>query len=391
MSFDIRPLQKALRALRFTTPLEEGDTSYVERSDGLGQQILDRIMVPTMHRLLLAGPAGCGKSTELLQLHRLAHPNYSVFVCPCDRDLDLYHFDPVLLMRYLLWRILFVTTTELSDNVRLTSEIQRDVLHCLGIRTVLLDSPRLFFSRLGSGEVLAQESASDALWSSIKLSGEGSRIADEGKVYATFSRLVSEIDRAFLPVLLLIDGLEKMPPTLPADTLGKFIRSPLLDQCQSVLVVPSWTLYGWESMEQYPDTEVLRIPVLNNPAFVRTVVERRAGDVFERDALESVAESSGGVVRDGLQIASVACRTAMSERSSPRIAMSHVERGRDALRQSFQSMLSDEPVIAQQFLHHVDKTGQLPGEPELRNRLLGNGLVLPNPDGTFRLHPCARW
>lgn len=366
MSFDIRPLQKALRALRFTTPLQEGDASYVERSDGLGQQILDHIMVPTTHRLLLAGPAGCGKSTELLHLHRLAHPSYAVFLCPCDRDLDLYHFDPVTLVRYLLWRLVFVAMeTELSQSLKLSIGIQKDALKCLGrIEDVRLSNPRLFFSQL-----------------------EGN---DEAQVHATFSRLVSEIEEAFLPVLLLIDGLEKMPPTLPADTLGSFIRSPLLDHCQSVSIVPSWTLYGWESMEQFPDTEVLRIPISDDPTFVRAVVALRAGDVFERGALDKIAELSGGVVRDGLQIASIACRAAMSERSSGGVTEAHVERGRDALQQSFQSMLSDEPVLAQQFLQHVDKFGKLPGQPNLRNQLLGNGVVLPNPNGSFRVHPCAK-
>lgn len=60
MAFDIRPLQRALGALRFTTPLEEEDSNYVERPDGLGQEILDHIMVPTTHRLLLAGRPGAG-------------------------------------------------------------------------------------------------------------------------------------------------------------------------------------------------------------------------------------------------------------------------------------------------------------------------------------------
>ncbi len=372
MSFDIRPLQQALRRLRFTTPLGEDDESYVPRPDGLGQRILDRIMAPSMHRLLLAGPAGCGKSTELLHLHRLAHPSYTVFVCPCDRDLDLYRFDPVLLVRYLLWRMIFVTAAELPGHVKLSGEILKEAYACFGMSKrfpeLRLDNPRVFFSQL-------------------HLDGS---LPPEARVVATFSRLVSEIEQAFLPALLLIDGLEKMPPTLPADTLGSFIRSPMLDQCQSVVVVPSWTVYGWDSMERYPDTEVLRIGVQSDPAFVRSVIEMRAGSVFETQALYEVARLSGGVVRDGLQIASIACRAAMSERASAEVTTAHVEQGRDALRQSFQSMISDDPRAARAFLEEVQSTGLLPGLPELRNRLLGNGLVLPNTDGTFRVHPCAQ-
>ncbi len=369
MGFDIRPLQRALGALRFTTPLKEGDHSYVERPDGLGQQILDHIMVPSTHRLLLAGPAGCGKSTELLQLHRLAYPSYSVFVCPCDRDLDLYRFDPVVLARYLLWRMVFVaTTTELASCLTLSNEIQQEVLECLGTNTLALDNPRMFFSRLQDRADLSTDGAA---------------------VFATFSRLVAEIERAFLPALLLIDGLEKISPTAPSEALGSFIRSPTLDGCQSVIVVPSWTLYGWDSMEQYPDTEVLRIQVSSDPAFVRNVVALRAGDVFDPTALDAVAAFSGGVLRDGLQIASVACRHAMSERSAARVTTVHVDYARETLRQSFQTMISDEPAAVADFLKQVADTGQLPGNPALRNRLLGNGIVLPTSDGTFRVHPCA--
>src|ERR1700722_6822122 len=149
MATDIRPLQQALSALRFTVPLEEGDPNYVERADGLGQQILDRIMIPSTHRLLLAGPAGCGKSTEMLQLHRLAYPNSSVFICPCDRDLDLFRFDPSLLVRYLIWRMVFVVEAELAEQVELTSEIRKDALRCLGgAASFNILYPRLFFSAL---------------------------------------------------------------------------------------------------------------------------------------------------------------------------------------------------------------------------------------------------
>lgn len=369
MAFDIRPLHRALGALHFTTPLVEGDLSYVERPDNLGQQILDRVMAPATHRLLLAGPAGCGKSTELLQLHRLAYPNYAVFVCPCDRDLDLYRFDPLVLTRYLLWRMVFVAPTiELASQGHLSPEIEREVLACLGTDRVRLDSPRVFFS---------------------DLQDRSSGLPDSAAVFATFSRLVAEIERAFLPVLLLIDGLEKIPPTVLTSALGSFIRSPILDECQSVIVVPSWTLYGWDSMEQYPDTEVLRIPVSSDTAFVRSVVAKRAGQVFEPAALDAVAQLSGGVVRDGLQIASLACRDAISQRISSKVDVANVEHGQEALWQSFRSMLSDDPAAAKEFLQQVAQTGELPGNPALRNRLLGNGIVLLDQNGKFRVHPCV--
>lgn len=62
------PLERAIRELRFTMPLPEADARYVQWRDNLGQRLLNRVMIPSVARLLLAGPAGCGKSTELRRI-----------------------------------------------------------------------------------------------------------------------------------------------------------------------------------------------------------------------------------------------------------------------------------------------------------------------------------
>lgn len=366
MAVDLRPLQRALGALRYTTPLREGDPSYIPRPDGLGEQILNRVMVPGMHRLLLGGPAGSGKSTELLQIYRLAHPRYTVVVCPCDRELDLYKLDVETLVRYLVWRILFVANnTDLSQKLSLTPEITRDALECVGTQTVVLQNARMFFA------------------------GPGSKAPEVSptRLFDTFSRLVSEIEKSHLPVLLLIDGLEKVPPHRRESTLGEFVRSPVLDGCQAVIVVPLWTLYGKDSMEFYPDVEVLRVSVEEDTSFVRAIIAKRAGTVFEEDALESVALFSGGLPRDGLQIAWQACRIAMDERTSEKVHKSHVWRALEAIEQSFEAVLSDNPERAKTFLAVVRDTGRLSGDPEVRDLLLGHGIILPEAGGRFRVHP----
>jgi hypothetical protein len=357
MAVDIRPIQRALRALRATVPLKEGEADYVKRPDGLGQKILERIMNPISHRLLLAGPAGCGKTTELQQLFRLTHPNYAVFLCPCDRDLDLYRFNRALLVRYLLWRIVFVASQP-QTPIKLSQEIVRDVLQVIGTNDVRLDEPRLFFS-----EVKPPPSSSS--------------------IHITLQRLLAEVDNP----LLLIDGLEKIP-TDAADPLREFIRSPELNACQAVVIVPNWALLGWDGVRTYEDVEILEIAVPAVPDFVRAVLFRRVGEVFAPAALDLAAEWSGGVLRDGLQLAGLACRRAMDDRS-PTVAPIHVQAAIHALRDAFRSMLSDDPVRVGQFLEEVRRSSRLPGNPVLRDRLLGNGIVLPNEDGSFRVHPCV--
>jgi len=365
MTVDLRPLQQALSALRYTTPLGEGDPGYVLRPDGLGQQILNRIMVPGTHRLLLGGPAGCGKSTELIQIHRLAYSGYTVVFCPCDRELDLYKLELITLIRYLVWRILLVNSMDPSQQFKLTPEIVRDALACVGSPTSLLPNPRMFFAGLAKN---APE-------------------VDPARLFDTFSRLVSEIERAFKPVLLLVDGLEKVPPHRREETLGDFVRSPLLDGCQAVIVVPIWTLYGKDSLELSPDVEVLRVGLTEDTRFVRTIVWMRAGFVFDESALNAVAHLSGGLPRDGLQLAWQACRAAMDERTSTKVEIRHVLLALHGIQQGFEAMLSDEPERARTFLRSVRETQRLPGDPEFRDLVLGHGIVLPKPDGTFRVHP----
>src|SRR5580658_4445240 len=90
MSVDLRPLQRAIRALRFTLPLEADDGLYVAREDRLGERLRERIGTAGLPRVLLAGPAGCGKSTELIRADEPAREDFLVVLCRCDRDLDLF-------------------------------------------------------------------------------------------------------------------------------------------------------------------------------------------------------------------------------------------------------------------------------------------------------------
>jgi hypothetical protein len=361
MTVNLRPIQKALSNLRYTVPLDEGDQQYVDRPDHLGQQILNRIMEPGTKRLVLAGPAGCGKSTELRQIHSLAYPNYVVVECSCDRDLDLYKLDEVVLFRYIMWRILQEVETDLSQQVNLTKGIIKDVQAQIGSALPKPDNARIFFADPETRPLIALSRQHD-----------------------TFSNLVSEIERSFLPVLLLADGLEKVPAHLTS-TLRDFVRQPRLEHCQTVIVVPEWTLYGKDSMEFYPGVESYSVVVPVDAAFARSIVETRAGSVFTSRALDLIAEYGGGLPRDALQLAWRACRVAMDARSG-KVDHIHVTRAVELMRQSYLTMLSDDSRRAQKFLGEVLTTKRLPSDPEMRDLLLGHGLVLRDDRG-HHVHP----
>lgn len=359
-------LERAIRELRFTMPLPEADARYVQRRDQLGQRLLNRVMVPSVARLLLAGPAGCGKSTELRRIGLAAASRYLVVLCPCDRDLDLYRPTRRILLDYVLARVL----EECSTGIKLSADIVRDVRRSIGETR-----PSAYLSTMS------------AVFEKLLVSGAGEAPVDDDFRAVTLARLCAELNQKSLPVLLLVDGLEKVPSDLLNEVvLDGFVRSPALAECQSLIVIPHWSVYGWRAQRLYEDTEVFEIAVDEDPGFVAEVLERRAPGVFHPDALHEIARLSGGLVRDGLQLGHNACRAAM-DAFEPLVTTEHVARSQREMLRTYVNIFSDDPDRAKWFLTEVRRSGELPGDERWRDRMLASGAVLPRPDGTFRIHP----
>lgn len=362
MDADLRPLTRVLKRLGFTSPLGAEDDRYVPRRDKLGERLRNRLLAPTARMLLLAGPAGCGKSTELLHIQASLQPDYAVFLCPCDRDLDLYRLDEVALYRYVLWRVLFLCKNNLAPALSLTPEIVTEALRRVGTDEVRIERPSIFFAT----EPPEHE-------------------RNLGALTDTLHRLFSEIERGLKRVLLLIDGLEKAPPEA-SKVLSAFARSPMLADCQTVMVIPSWALHGFESPRQWQEVDVLDVSMHSGVEFVREVLTRRVGSVFEQAAVDRIADKSGGAVRDGLQLASLAARSALDE-DQPRVLTRHVDEAVDEMRSTYKQIFSDDLPRARQFLKHVMTTGELPPDPDWRTRMLATSAVLPSEKGRFFVHP----
>ncbi len=306
-------------------------------------------------------------------------------LCRCDRELDLYTADRITIVRYVLWRILReCTETDLQALFTLSPSIVRDVLTSIGAASVKLPgTPRLFFSRAGSAGPEKEAFIAD-----------------------TFARLVKEAEEKFRPLLILIDGLEKVPPASFDKVVAAFVRSPELDGCQSVVVVPTWQLQGRDRQGAFGDVDIFEIPVGGKFLFVRHVLERRlvgnedgtprppnakaigekGATVMDRVRLQEIALLSGGIARDGLELAAGACRAALADRVLP-VTSEHVEMARREMVRAYQRIFSDDPERVSRFLDHVRKTGKLPGDPEWRDTLLGCGAVLPLENNAYRVHP----
>ncbi len=248
MNADESPIEHAIRELRFTLPLTTEDPRYVERRDKLGARLLNRVLTPSSNRLLLAGPAGCGKSTELRRVELAACTKYTVVLCACDRDLDLHRPTRRMLLDYVLLKVAGTYRGELS------SDIVKDVDRVLG-RT---RGPTITFIHSGVAPAVTEPTIDDELRA------------------ATFARLCAEIGRRTLPVLLLVDGLEKVPAdSLKEIVLDGLARSSALDECQSLIVIPHWSVYGWGAQLLYQDTEVAGSPWTKTPHSSPTVLDRQ--------------------------------------------------------------------------------------------------------------------
>lgn len=365
MDADLRPLTRVLKKLDFTSPLDAEDDRYVPRKDGLGERLINRLLAPTTRMLLLAGPAGCGKSTELLHIEKELWQEYTTCFCPCNKDLDLYRLDEATLYRYVLWRVLSTWQSELTEQFTLTPEIVVEAQRRIGTNEMRMQHPFFFFANQPPPE-------------------QG---RDVGALVDTLHRLFSEIRRVFLPVLLLLDGLEKVPPE-SAKVLRDFARSPALADYQAVMTIPFWLLYGWESPRHWPDVEVLEVPIVSGIEFVQEVVARRVGTIFDKQALQALAHHSGGVVRDGLSLAAIAARAALDDRE-PKVSSAQVEKAIAQLRTSYKQAFSDDLPRARQFLSHIKQKGELPPDREWRTRMLASGAVVPGDRGSFFVHPLA--
>src|SRR5262249_22738985 len=117
------------------------------------------------------------------------------------------------------------------------------------------------------------------------------RVADisDETLIATWTRLVREMKRSGRSVVFLVDGLGKIPGERFLSLVPDLIRTSTLNECQSVTVVPNWSLQGWAALSRDDQVEILDIPIIEEPGFIRAVLERRAPDVFTNAALTEIA------------------------------------------------------------------------------------------------------
>lgn len=317
-------------------PLGPGDALHVERPAGGGER-LAALVRARMGPIAVAGPVGCGKSTELAAAARALESDFFTQLVPLDRLAD---------MRKL-------------DEQRLFELVNR----------------ALASDRSGA---TALEVAAEPRSEFLSLVRQHAQKSPQGRV------------------VLLLDGLERCPE----ESASRIVQALLSfrEEADFVVVVPLELVTGpggYALLSEMRLFHVRPVPVLQEQGaawregrrFMREIFLRRMGLATAEEARESLLEratdSSSGLPRTFLQLlrdaggyAAIAGRDVPGLEDFQDVLLDH--------RESLQRLLRDGDL---EVLRRADGTDGLEVPLERRLRLLTHGLLLEyEMDGRVVVH-----
>ena len=368
-------------------PLGPGDPARLPRPDPAGERVADLVRAGKT-TVLVAGPVGVGKSTEVAAAAAALQSVRIACIVPLDRFEDMRKIEPDQAALRLAGRLVWLCIEKLGMAI---SEDLREGLYLSG---VLPEAHR------GDAGGVLTATPQTLLVAAIE---EVARLSQQGRV-------------AFL-----VDGLEKSPPEVARDVFD--VLSLLPDHVDVVAVVPWSAVYGpasqevvrpGESLVALRPLDVEGVRAARARAWLVGLLARRLGlavespsaidpvqfppgstaivppDDFVPDVVQRAAFGSGGIPRSFLQLLSDASAyAAISGRPWP------CEDDLDgALRDhadSFRRLLLPGDVEA---CEAADGTDGRALELDRKLRLLGHGMLLERVDEAglvaLRPHPLLR-
>ncbi|MFO7564500.1 MAG: hypothetical protein R6X02_17780 [Enhygromyxa sp.] len=186
-------------------PLGPGDRLYVERPGSAGEEIA-RWISADRSTLLVGGPAGVGKSTEVARAAELLQPDRVACLVQLDRFENMRRLTPDRMLLRIVQEVGFLATQVL--NLPLSRRLKTAI------------------DRVGEklqGEYVAQETTPTALLNATLV--EVSRLSRQGRV------------------TLLVDGLEKVPQGTGSQELFEALAL-IRDEVDLVVVIPWHAAFG---------------------------------------------------------------------------------------------------------------------------------------------------
>lgn len=281
------------KVLKPHVPLGPGDAQYVMRMDSAGDQIAQWI-IAGRSPLLVGGPAGTGKSTELARAADLLQPDRVACLVQLDRFENMRRLTPdrmrlriVQKVGYLAQQVLHLALSESLERALL--KVNEDLN---GVPTTHEASPGVLLN--------------------VTLA-EISRVSKQRRV------------------TLLIDGLEKVPPGSESLDLFEALAS-IRDEVELVVVIPWHAAFGPQAEtvirlgERFVAVRALDVEGSKaepGRAFLRKVLAQRLGleegdiDEAKRTLVDEAIHWSGGVPRTFLQLMAGAGLYAVQRRADP--------------------------------------------------------------------------
>jgi hypothetical protein len=283
------------KALMPHRPLDPGDAAYIERPADSGRAIAD-LVCAGKSTVLVAGPVGVGKSTELAAAASRLRSHRVVCLVPLDRWENMRRITAEQALLRIAGRLADEACTVLGLD--LSPDLRRTLIY----HDVLprdLAPKRQANTILGSSAALARATVEEV-----------TRLSLQGRV------------------AILVDGTEKAAGEPAAELFEAFATLP--DELDLVVVVPWSAAYGphaGDVIRQGERLVAVRALPVEGPAghegrlFLRQVLEHRIAPASlpaEVAALsERAAEWSGGIPRMFLQLVADAATNARLRQRGP--------------------------------------------------------------------------
>ena len=398
---DIKFWKPACQLFRPDEPLinKELQDFYVSREESPVDDLLNFLATddnPTQY--LVAGHRGGGKTTELRRLEQKCAQDYTVVWVDTDTALDKFNIGhaevPVLIGMQVVQRLKDV-------GWKLPQKLEKELLKSLEKITYQdkvmdeggLQLPKLF-QDLG-------------MMLKVGFGRETTRTLEVKPVLGEIINKVNEIivaaQREKPKLLVIVDGLDRKEYST---ALEMFSSSLLTDiQCHIIYAIPIDLRYspsfrqpmeGFTNCLDLSNIAVFKCDEMARPTknpdpvgrhILREVVQKRLAtlgdayaDLFEPQALDLLCEKSGGVLRDLVRLARMACQVALSQKVS-RIDRTIAE---EAVKQEHRMYTIEDYHFPE--LETVHRTGKLSsneidssrhrGKIVICNELLHNKFVL---------------
>ena len=407
MTEELQPAQTLKEAYRYLDPLRplQGEwlaSFYVERSpDSRVDLLLDELLLDDSEddKTLFTAQQGAGETTELYRLSQALRDSHIPIFINTEETINLgdVHYTDLLVM-------LGLEVYREARNRGISADDQkvRDLLFWYEEHILEQDESQRLQSEL-SGEVnlgvvrfgarLAQESP---LREIVRAKTEP-KLSD---LLTRLNDLLTDLRQRFNQrILVVVDGLDKIYDLQQVVNLFLHGANALMaPTCRIIYTIPFPLFYSLDFQQvrqQFHRNFLLpnvKIRERNGEPYppgkdmLRQVILRRVHeDLIAPEALETLIEASGGLLRELLRLARFAVISAR-RRGDTRIAPDDVAYARREVRNTFRRILKMEDY---QYLWKVRETKQLDAlPPDVADKLLHNLSVLEYDTETWwDVHP----